>query len=235
MESLSNQKDVKSIPFTIHWPFILRLYIEKCYEDICESDIPHKYVKEKYYDKDAEEMVEYTYDFIEGTRNQLQAKCDVYPLHNVINLYQNMNDEDLMNELEKYMCELYPDAENITVEIEDIRNFAKYVYDKYKLTEEYAEARLENMLRLHTMYVFDKSSKLFEFVKMGAHFATIQKITSKYLLKNVDNLKDFEKSYLEFNCVPKSLYQIADQFISENIIMKGNYNCKESYQFERKQ
>ena len=115
MESLSNQKDVKSIPFTIHWPFILRLYIEKCYEDICESDIPHKYVKEKYYDKDAEEMVEYTCDCLEGTRNQLQAKCDVYPLHNVINLYQNMNDEDLMNEREKYMCELYPDAENITV------------------------------------------------------------------------------------------------------------------------
>ena len=67
-------------------------------------------------------------DCLEGTRNQLQAKCDVYPLHNVINLLSKLrNDEDLMNELEKYMCELYPDAENITVEIEDIRNFASYV------------------------------------------------------------------------------------------------------------
>lgn len=222
---------VSYIPFKIHWPFILRLYIEKCYEDICESDIPHKYVKEKYYDKDAEEMVEYTYDFIEGTRNQLQAKCDVYPLHNV----RNMKDEDIMNELEEYMCELYPDAENITVEIEDIRNFAKYVYDKYKLTEEYAEERLENMLRLHSMYVYDKSSKAFEFVEMGGHFVTIHKLAAKYLLKNVENLKDFEKSSLECNHVPESLYPIADRYITENIIMKGNYNCKESYQFERKQ
>lgn len=225
---------VSYIPFKIHWPFILRLYIEKCYEDICESDIPHKYVKEKYYDKDAEEMVEYTYDFIEGTRNQLQAKCDVYPLHNVIKLYQNKTDEVLMNEFEKYMCELYPDAENITVEIEDIRNFARYVYDKYKLTEGYAEARLENMLRLHTMYVFDRHSKTFEFVEMGGHFVTIHKLAAKYLLKNVENLKDFEKSSLECNHVPESLYPIADRYITENIIMKGNYNCKESYHFEGK-
>ena len=65
-------------------------------------------------------MVEYTYDFIEGTRNQLQAKCDVYPLHNV----RNMKDEDIMNELEEYMCELYQmcirDSNNNILELADI-------------------------------------------------------------------------------------------------------------------
>lgn len=226
-------EDVSYIPFKIHWPFILRLYIEKCYEEICESDIPHEYVKDKYYDEDAKEFVEYTYDFIEDTRDQIQAKCDVWSLHNVIKLYQNKTDDVIMNEFEEYMCELYPDAENITVEIEDIRNFAKHVFNKYKLTEEYAETRVENMLKYHTMYVFDRSSKVFEFVEMGDHFVAIQKIVAKYLLKTVENLKDFENSSLKRDCVPKSLYPIADKYIAENIIMKGNYNCKKSYRFER--
>lgn len=222
------------IPFKIHWPFILRLYIEKCYEEICESDIPHEYVKDKYYDEDAKEMVEYTYDFIEGTRNQIQAKCDVCSLHNVIKLYQNKTDDVLMNEFKEYMCELCPDAETITVEIEDVKNFAKSVYEKYKQTEDYAEARLENMLKYHTMYVFDRSSKVFEFVETGGHFVTIQKLVAKYLLKTVENLEDYENSSLKRNCVPKSLYPIADTYIAENIIMKGNYNCKELYRFKRK-
>lgn len=65
---------------------------------------------------------------------------------------------------------------------------------------------------------------------MGGHFVTIHKLAAKYLLKNVENLKDFEKSSLECNHVPESLYPIA----TENIIMKGNYNCKESYHFEGK-
>lgn len=223
-------EDVSYIPFKIDWPFILRLYIEKCYEEICESNIPHEYVKDKYYDEDTKEMVEYTFDFIEGTRNQLQAMCDVYPLHNV----RNMKDEDLMNEFEEYMRELYLNAENITVEIEDIRNFSRYVHDKYKLTEEYAEARLENMLKLHTMYVFDRYSKAFEFVEMGGHFVTMHKLAADYILKNVDNLEDFEKLSLKRNYVPETLYPIADKYVAENIIMKGNYNCKESYRFERK-
>ena len=87
-------------------------------------------LKEKYYDKDAEEMVEYTCDCLEGTRNQVASKIVMY-IHYITSLtfYQNMEWWGTqMNELEKiYVCELYPDAENITVEIEDIRNFASYV------------------------------------------------------------------------------------------------------------
>lgn len=234
MESLSNREDVKRIPFTIHWPFILRLYIEKCYEEICELEIPHKYVKKRFFDEECNEYVEYTEDEFEGIKDQIQAKCDVYPLDEVYKIYRNMPDNELMGELEKYMSKQYPDADAYNVEIEDIKNFAQSLYDQYKQTEEYADARLKNMLRMYTMYVYDANSKQIEFVRFGEHFTAVKKFVAQYFLETNDDLDELDRSYLKFGEIPVKMYAEADDYIAKYIIIKGSFNCKESYRFGKK-
>lgn len=234
MESLSNREDVKHIPFTIRWPFILRLYIEKCYEDICELEIPHKYVQKNFYDESCDDFVEYVSDELEDTKNQIQAKCDVYPLVEVYQIYRNMPDNELMGELEKYMSKQYPDADTLCIEIEDIKNFAKYLYDQYKQTNEYADERLKNMLRLHTMYVYDARCKQIEFVRMGEHFAAVRRFVARYFLETKDGLNEFDKDYLKYGEVPENLYEEADDYIAKYIKMKGNFNCEESYRLGKR-
>lgn len=227
-----------SIPFTIHYPFIIRSFIEKEYEELCKQ-IPHNYEDVRYYDKEFNETVECTIDTLEETKEQIQAKCDIYPLYEVISIYNLISDNELERELLEYMdSDNYDDGEIITVEIEDIQNFAKYVYEKYKNTDDYKRKRIEAMCQYYNSYVYDLNTNRFETVKFGEHFQTIRQFLIEYFLDNPNLITTDEKHALEHNAFPKTLYEKSDKYIADNIVLKGtdnnekNYTFKNTYTFE---
>lgn len=227
------EKEVIEIPFVIDYPFIIRMFIEKEYEKICEFSIPHEYVEDKFYDRECGERITFMTDDLEGTEIQIQAKCDAYAFGKVKQIYQFLSDEAVIEELKDYMSSIYPDRETIVVNIEDIHNFSKYVYDRYKQTNDYKKERIRKMLLYHESYVYDKKTEKFELVPFGKHFQTIRLFLMEYFLNNSNLITDHEKSFLEFGAFPHSFFDQADVYISENIVMKGTYQNKGIYKFNK--
>lgn len=220
------------VPFTIHYPFIIRLLIEKEYEELLKQ-IPHNYKDVSYYDKEYGEAVKCTIDTLAETEEQIQAICDIYPLYEVISIYNSISDDELESELFEYMTSDYSEnEETITVEIEDIQNFAKYVYEKYKNTDEYNRKRIENMCRYYSSYVYDLNTNRFETVRFGEHFKTIRQFLIDYFLDNPNLITTGEKSALEHNAFPKTLYEKSDKYIADNIVLKGTANNEKNYTFK---
>lgn len=233
MNKKAKENEVREIPFVIDYPFIIRMFIEKEYAKICESSIPHKYVECEFYDRDRGEKITYMADDLEGTQIQIQAKCDTYSLCKVQQIYQSLSDEAVKEELKDYMSSIYPDRDIIVVNIEDIHNFSKYVYERYKQTNDYKKERIKKMLSDHESYVYDKKTEKFELVPLGEHFETIRQFLIEYFLDNSNLITNREKSSLEFGAFPRTLFNQADAYISANIRIKGNYQSRGMYKFNR--
>lgn len=220
------------ITFTIHYPFIVRLLIEKEYEELLKQ-IPHDYEDVEYYDEEYSERVECTIDTLKETTEQIQAICDIYPLYEVISIYNLISDNELERELLEYMdSDNSKENETITVEIEDIQNFAKYVYEKYKNTDDYKRKRIEAMCQYYNSYVYDLNTNRFETVKFGEHFQTIRQFLIEYFLDNPNLITTDEKHALEHNAFPKTLYEKSDKYIADNIVLKGTDNNEKNYTFK---
>lgn len=168
-------------------------------------------------------LQKYYEELCEKYDNETQNQIVCYPLYDEWVNLTNKATLELMNE---YFSQYFNDGEEVTLDERLLRDFAENFFEKKKKEHEKIiqnsgiTKRREMELKYLKSYVYDKKTDTLIECDFGGHYEAIRTILSKVFNTSKSRLYwDFQKE--------------SDDYIAENIIIKGQYQHKDYYQVVR--